>query len=53
MLFLELGNSWEALDAELAAFPLTWLEFSEGGHGVLLVRAVELPSLVEHLTGAP
>ncbi|MDP5069771.1 MAG: 50S ribosomal protein L3 N(5)-glutamine methyltransferase [Congregibacter sp.] len=53
LLFLELGNSWETLDAELATLPLTWLEFSEGGHGVLLVRAAELPSLVEHLTGAP
>jgi ribosomal protein L3 glutamine methyltransferase len=49
LLFLELGNSWAALDEELAGVSLTWLEFSEGGHGVLLVRANELPDIVKHL----
>ncbi|EED32817.1 protein-(glutamine-N5) methyltransferase, ribosomal protein L3-specific [gamma proteobacterium NOR5-3] len=49
LLFLELGNSWATLDDELAEVSLTWLEFSEGGHGVLLVRAHELPDIVRHL----
>ncbi|MFT4769902.1 MAG: ribosomal protein L3 glutamine methyltransferase [Glaciecola sp.] len=49
LLFLEVGNSWAALDDELAAVSLTWVEFSEGGHGVLLVRAPELPNIVKHL----
>ncbi|WOJ94014.1 50S ribosomal protein L3 N(5)-glutamine methyltransferase [Congregibacter variabilis] len=49
LLFLELGNSWAALDDELSGVALTWLEFSEGGHGVLLVRAQELPDIVKHL----
>ncbi|MFK8041737.1 50S ribosomal protein L3 N(5)-glutamine methyltransferase [Congregibacter sp.] len=49
LLFLEVGNSWEALDAELSGLSLTWIEFSEGGHGVLLVRAEELPEIVQAL----
>ena len=43
LLFLELGNSWEALDRKLSKLALTWLEFREGGHGVLVLRADELP----------
>jgi ribosomal protein L3 glutamine methyltransferase len=35
ILFLELGNSWAALDELLAGLPLTWLDFRHGGHGVL------------------
>lgn len=50
LLFLELGNSWEALDRELANAGLHWLEFSEGGHGVLVVQADELASLSLQLT---
>lgn len=53
LLFLEVGNSWEALDSELAGLPLTWIEFSEGGHGVLLLRAEELPQVTEHLAADP
>ncbi|WOJ96011.1 50S ribosomal protein L3 N(5)-glutamine methyltransferase [Congregibacter brevis] len=49
LLFLEVGNSWEALDAELSGLSLTWIEFSEGGHGVLLARAEELPEIVQAL----
>lgn len=51
LLFVELGNSWEALDHALAGFPLTWIEFSEGGHGVLVLRAEELEAVVGHLDG--
>lgn len=49
LLFLELGNSWEALDRELATLPLTWLEFDNGGHGVLLLRRDELPAVAAAL----
>ena len=51
LLFLELGNSWTALDELLAALPLTWLEFRHGGHGVLLLRAEELPAAARALEG--
>ena len=49
LLFLEVGNSWEALDHMLAKHPLTWVDFSEGGHGVLAVRANELAPIAETL----
>ncbi|WP_439106788.1 50S ribosomal protein L3 N(5)-glutamine methyltransferase [Congregibacter sp.] len=52
VLFLELGNSWEALDAELADLSLSWLEFAEGGHGVLVVRADELASISARLSSS-
>ena len=42
LLFLEVGNSWEALDALLPELAFTWLEFSAGGHGVLCISAAEL-----------
>ncbi|MEM6775152.1 MAG: 50S ribosomal protein L3 N(5)-glutamine methyltransferase [Pseudomonadota bacterium] len=45
LLFLELGNSWQALDSLLSALPLTWLEFSDGGHGVLLLQRSEIPGI--------
>jgi ribosomal protein L3 glutamine methyltransferase len=45
LLFLELGNSWQALDELLSELPLTWLEFSEGGHGVLVVESNELAAI--------
>ncbi len=51
MLFLEVGNSWEALDRLLETQPLTWLEFSEGGHGVLAVHARELAPIAALLAG--
>ncbi|MEE4109399.1 MAG: 50S ribosomal protein L3 N(5)-glutamine methyltransferase [Halieaceae bacterium] len=51
ILLLELGNSWTALDELLATLPLTWLEFRQGGHGVLLLRAEELPAVAEALEG--
>lgn len=49
VLFLELGNSWAALDELLAGLPLTWLDFRHGGHGVLLLRAEELPAVARAL----
>lgn len=38
LLILELGNSWAALDALCPSLGLTWAEFSEGGHGVLVME---------------
>lgn len=52
LLFLEVGNSWEALDRTLSGLPLTWLDFSEGGHGVLLVQTAELPAISRALEEA-
>ena len=49
LLFLEVGNSWEALDHALSSHPLTWVDFSAGGHGVLAVRARELEAIAETL----
>jgi len=49
LLFLELGNSWETLDGLLPDQALTWLEFSNGGHGVLLATADELPDIAAAL----
>jgi ribosomal protein L3 glutamine methyltransferase len=42
LLFLELGNSWEALEALCPHVPLTWVEFAHGGHGVLCMDRDEL-----------
>jgi ribosomal protein L3 glutamine methyltransferase len=42
VLFLELGNSWPALEAAFPRFPFTWLECEEGGHGVTAISADEL-----------
>lgn len=49
LLFLELGNSWTALDELLVSLPLTWLEFRSGGHGVLVIRGDELPAVARIL----
>lgn len=48
LLFLELGNSWSALDALCGSLPLTWVEFSRGGHGVLVATSQELREWQEH-----
>lgn len=45
VMFMELGNSWEALDHQLAAYPLSWLEFADGGHGVLMLDAKDLAQI--------
>jgi ribosomal protein L3 glutamine methyltransferase len=52
LLFLELGNSWMALDSLLERLPLTWLEFRDGGHGVLLLREEELDAVERALAGS-
>ncbi|HCD54864.1 MAG TPA: 50S ribosomal protein L3 N(5)-glutamine methyltransferase, partial [Halieaceae bacterium] len=43
LLVLEVGNSWEALEAAFPQLPFTWIEFEHGGHGVCVLSAAELP----------
>ena len=38
LLFMEVGESEQRLDAALAGVPLTWLAFAEGGSGVFMVE---------------
>ncbi len=45
MLFLEVGNSWPALEQSYPNFPFTWLTFECGGHGVCVLSKSELNSL--------
>lgn len=42
LLFVEVGNSQEALMALLPTLSLTWLDFQQGGHGVFCIRRQEL-----------
>lgn len=42
LLIVEVGNSWEELEALYPTVPFTWLEFESGGHGVLAITAKEL-----------
>ena len=49
LLFLELGNSWEALDALLPRLPLTWVDCRRGGHGVLVASTAELAAIATAL----
>jgi ribosomal protein L3 glutamine methyltransferase len=48
VLFLELGNSWEALDALCPRLALTWLDFAGGGHGVLMATRRDLSAWQAH-----
>lgn len=41
-LILEVGNSWVALEAYYNQVPFTWVEFENGGHGVLIMSKSEL-----------
>lgn len=42
VLFVEVGNSWEALEAAFPEVPFTWVEFERGGHGVFVITRSEL-----------
>ena len=42
LLIVEVGNSWAELETQYPQVPFTWLEFENGGHGVLAITAKEL-----------
>lgn len=49
LLVLEVGGSWERLQAALPGIPLMWLEFCHGGDGVLVISRDELIEQRERL----
>ncbi|RLQ20199.1 50S ribosomal protein L3 N(5)-glutamine methyltransferase [Seongchinamella sediminis] len=51
LLVVEVGNSWEALEAAYPRVPFTWLEFEHGGHGVFALSAAELQEFSASLSG--
>lgn len=42
IMIVEVGNTWENLEAAFPRVPFLWIEFAEGGHGVFLIRRDEL-----------
>ncbi|MEM9101576.1 MAG: 50S ribosomal protein L3 N(5)-glutamine methyltransferase [Pseudomonadota bacterium] len=46
VLMVEVGNSWEALEAAYPEVPFTWIEFEKGGHGVFVLTREELQQYI-------
>ena len=42
LLVVEVGNSWETLEAAYPAVPFVWPELENGGHGVFVLTAEQL-----------
>lgn len=53
LLVIELGNSWVALDRALSALELTWVEFANGGDGVLIAQREQLADIRRTLSESP
>lgn len=42
LLVVEVGNSWEALEATMPHVPFFWPEFENGGHGIFMLTKAQL-----------
>lgn len=42
LLVVEVGNSWEALEASMPNAPFYWPEFENGGHGIFMLTKQQL-----------